>query len=60
MNAGPLDPVSEFSYLGRTVAYKHSDWENLYQSLQKARWQWDMVGKVVKNMGAMVQAQGML
>ena len=60
MNADPLDPIAAFPYLGHTVAYNNSDWEDLYQNLQKSHRRWEMVGKVVIKMGAMVQAQDIL
>ena len=36
VNSEPLEPVAYFPYLGRKVAYNHSDWSALYQNLWKA------------------------
>ena len=36
VNSDPLEPVADFPYLGRRVAYNNSDWAALYQNLRKA------------------------
>ena len=51
MNLEPLEPITAFSYMGYTVAYKNSYWTDLYQNLQKARRRWVVVGKVVVKTG---------
>ena len=53
VNAEPLEPATTFSYLGRIVAYKNSNWADLYQNIRKAHQRWEVVEKVVK-----IQDQG--
>ena len=60
MDSEPLEPVAEFPYLGRTVAYINSNWAALYQNLRKARRRWEMVRKLESKTGAVVQAWGKL
>ena len=60
VNAEPLEPTTEFPYLGHTVYYNNIDWAALYQNLRKARRWWRMVANVVKKMGEMVRGQGIL
>ena len=60
LNTEPLYPVVEFPYLGRTVAYKNSNWVALYQNLQKVQWRWEIVGKVVTMIEATVRARGIM
>ena len=60
MNAEPLDSVAELPYLGFTVAYNDIYWKSLYQNLWKARRRWEMLGKVVTNMGETVRERGMM
>ena len=50
----------EFTHLGRTAAYKNSDWATLYQNIWKARRRWVIVGKAEMKTGEMVREQGML
>ena len=59
MNIEPLDLAAAFTYMGRTLAYKSSDWDFLYQNLWKARRWWRMLGKVVNKSGATVRVRGM-
>ena len=60
VDSEPLEPVAEFPYLGRTVAYINSNWAALYQNLRKARRRWEMVRKLESKTGAVVQAWGKL
>ena len=60
VNADPLNLIAPFPYLGRTVTYNNSNWEALYQNLQKALRRWVMVGKIVTKTESAVQSQGMM
>ena len=49
----PLDPATDFTHLGLTVAYNNSNWASLYQNIRKARRWWGIVAKVAtKSTGA--------
>ena len=58
MNAEPLDLAVACPDLGRTVTYNNSNWAALYHIIWKKRRWWGVVGKVVTNAEATVQAQG--
>ena len=60
MNSELLEPVAEFTYLGRMVAYNNSDWEDLYHNLRKAWRRWEMARKVMLKTGATVRARGIM
>ena len=47
----PLDPDTDFPYLGHTVAYNNSNWKSLYQNISKSRQRWGVVARVVTKMG---------
>ena len=44
---------------GCTIVFNNSDWEALYGYLRKAQRPWEVVAKVLMNMGATVRARVM-
>ena len=60
VNAEPLEPATTFPYLGRIVAYKNSNWADLYQNIRKTHQRWEVVEKVVTNTGSRVQVRGVI
>ena len=55
INLDPLESAAVLTYLGRTIAHKNSDWEDLYHNPGKERRKWGMVSKVLEKMGVAVR-----
>ena len=60
VNAEPLEPTADLPYLGRTVAFKNSDWAALYHNLRKSRRRWEVAAKVLTRTGVTVWGRVML
>ena len=58
INTDTLPLLEDFPYLGWTIAYNNSDWEEVYQNLRKVRRWWEMVERVLERTGATVWSQG--
>ena len=58
INAEALPPSEALPYLGRKIFYNNSDWAAVYQNLRKAWRRWEMVVRVLENIGATSQARG--
>ena len=58
INAEALPPSEALTYLGRKIFYNNSDWAAVYQNLRKAWRRWEMVVRVLENIGATSQARG--
>ena len=59
-NINPLEEAIALPYLGRTITYNNSDWENLCINLQKYKRLWGMVEKVMGVTGAPIKAWAMI
>ena len=58
INQEPLDSVSTFVYLGRTIAFNNSDWPALCRNLKRAQQRWGMVARVLEKTGASKKTRG--
>ena len=57
VNLDPLESAEKLPYLGRTITYNNSKWEDLYNNLRKAQRRWGMVLRVLVKAGATVRAR---
>ena len=55
----PLERVTEFKYLGRTLSANNSNWPALYKNLIKARKKWALISRPLLRDGATPRILGM-
>ena len=60
INTKALPPLEAFPYLGRTIAYKNSNWTEVHQNLRKLRRWWGMIARALAKTGATVRSRGMM
>ena len=60
INTAALPPLKDFPYLRRTITYHNSNWQLVYQNLDKSRRQGGVIVRVLAKTGAMVRACGMV
>ena len=53
-NLEPLKTMTAFPYLGSTVTFNNSYWEDLCGNMRKAQQHWGMVKKVLTKTGVML------
>ena len=60
VNLEPLETMSAFPYLGRTIAFNNSDCVSLYINLKKEKWWWRMMENFLVKAVATVRSRAMM
>ena len=60
INVDTLSTLYAFPYLKRMIAYKNSDWPEVFHNLRKAQIRWGIISKVLIKTGETVRSRGMI